>query len=801
MTFPPARPPVRPPDRLTFHVIPHTHWDREWYLTRSGFQARLIPVVDALLEQLERDPDARFVLDGQTVLLEDYLAIRPEQEDRIAAQVQRGALEIGPWYVLSDLLIPAAASLRRNLAEGARDAARFGQRLAVLYSPDAFGHPGGLPRLAAESGLRYAVIRRGLSRPLTRDRDLYRWEAEDGASVLVYHLPPGGYDLAVGLADAGHELRRRWLPIRHQLVERAATREIAVFLGADHHPMVRDLAGLRARLQALEPEHEVRCSGLAEFFAAVERARPAVPLVRGELRKSGGHAWVLQDVHSTRARLKRKHARAELLLSRIAEPLAGLAARQGAAHQDGLLRAAWRILLQCQFHDTLAGTTCDAVQQEQEVRLDAVEALCRELAARSLAELVGHDPDRARASPERVTPRLVLWNPAASPRAQLLTAELSFFRRDVLVGRPGRPRGRSGEGYQPFVLEAPSGQSIPVQLLAMRQAEERLDAPGHYPDQDEVDRVWIAFRAPEVPGLGTTLLTPRFRRGSPSPEGISLGDTSLANRFVALEVSATGSLTLTDRQSGERYPGLAELCDEPDQGDCYTFSRGPGRPQRVARPLAQRVLAHGPLVASLETRCLLASAGRGELGIRLVTTLHADSPLVRLRLELENHAVDHRLRARFPVGIRTSALAGTAFGVQGRPPVLPVHPPALEQEVATAPAHRFVAAAGPSRGLAILAPGCFEYEWTRQGDLLITLLRSVGELSRGNLPERPGHAAWPLATPLAQELGTHTIELALAPLGGEALDAGELERLWETAFLPVQAVFMRDYLGWEGERE
>ena len=37
---PSARPPV------TFHLIPHTHWDREWYLTRAAFQARLVPVLD-----------------------------------------------------------------------------------------------------------------------------------------------------------------------------------------------------------------------------------------------------------------------------------------------------------------------------------------------------------------------------------------------------------------------------------------------------------------------------------------------------------------------------------------------------------------------------------------------------------------------------------------------------------------------------------------------------------------------------------------------------------------------------------
>src|SRR5688500_19811227 len=155
---------------LTLHLITHTHWAREWYLTRAAFQARLVPVVDEVIAQLERDPEARFVLDGQTALLEDYLAVRPGQEGHLAALVDRGALEIGPWYILSDLLIPAAVSLRRNLELGAGDAARFGQRLVVLSSPDAVGHPAELPALAAEFNLRRAVVRRGLGRPGGEDQ-------------------------------------------------------------------------------------------------------------------------------------------------------------------------------------------------------------------------------------------------------------------------------------------------------------------------------------------------------------------------------------------------------------------------------------------------------------------------------------------------------------------------------------------------------------------------------------------------------------------------------------------------------
>jgi hypothetical protein len=786
MSFPPSRPPVRP--TFTFHLIPHTHWDREWYLTRAGFQARLVPVLDEIVEQLEHEGDARFVLDGQTILLEDYLAARPGKEARLDALVKRGALEVGPWYVLSDLLIPSAASLRRNLVEGRRDAEAFGGRMDVLYSPDAFGHPAALPALAAEFGIRRAVIRRGLGKPQGKDRDLYRWEAPTGESILVYHLPAGGYDIAIDLAGRGKNLAEQWAQVRQELIARAECDQVAVFLGADHHAMTPDVAGLRDQLQLLEPGHRVRVSGLAEYFDAVEKSGPDLTAIRGELRRIDGHAWVLQGVHATRSRMKRRHSRAELVLSRIAEPLARGTAEQRGPDRTSLIELAWRTLLQCQFHDTLAGTTSDAVQREQEVRLDAVETLCQEITATSLREL-GKRTAASGAS------RLVLWNPSERPRGGILTAELTFFRKDVLVGPPSRRKARTGLGQQPFALADAAGALIPVQLLGVRRDQERVDSPRRYPDQDEVDRVWVAFAAPHVPAFGLSGLAPRTGSPAPSPEprGLRVRPGFLANPHVELHVTPIGTLTVTDRHTGQVYRDLAELEDEADRGDTYTFSAGSNPVARGGVPESSRVVAQGPLVGAVETQWAMRSAGNGRIMVRLLVVLHADSPIVRLRFDIENQAIDHRLRARFPVGAGTAAMAGAAFGEERRLPATdPVKRDVLEQPVRTAPAQRFVAAGDGARGLAVLAPGFFEYEWTAKRDLVVTLVRSVGELSRNDLPERPGHAAWPMPTPEAQETGSHTIELALVPAASAAtLGPARLIEYWEDAFLPVQTSFAR----------
>src|SRR3989454_10795446 len=173
---------------LIFHLIPHTHWDREWYLPRAALQARFVGVMDDLIERLQADPAYRsFLLDGQTVLVEDYLRARPDREGDVRALVKTGRLQVGPWYVLADEQIPSGEGLVRNLLLGAADAERLGGRLDVLYSPDAFGHPPAWPTLAREFGIRYGVVWRGLGGEAGQDRDLYRWRGLDGKEVVLWH--------------------------------------------------------------------------------------------------------------------------------------------------------------------------------------------------------------------------------------------------------------------------------------------------------------------------------------------------------------------------------------------------------------------------------------------------------------------------------------------------------------------------------------------------------------------------------------------------------------------------------------
>src|SRR3954462_15548527 len=138
---------------LDVHVVSHTHWDREWYHPFERFRQRLIALIDELLDSPPSSGES-FLLDGQAILLEDYLAIRPDRAGALAELLRDGRLEAGPWYVLADELIPSGEALVRNLLAGRRALARLGAGSPpVLYCPDSFGHPATLPELATGFGL------------------------------------------------------------------------------------------------------------------------------------------------------------------------------------------------------------------------------------------------------------------------------------------------------------------------------------------------------------------------------------------------------------------------------------------------------------------------------------------------------------------------------------------------------------------------------------------------------------------------------------------------------------------------
>ncbi|MCC7194354.1 MAG: hypothetical protein IT356_02230 [Gemmatimonadaceae bacterium] len=781
--------------RPEVHVVSHTHWDREWYLPATRFRQRLVALIDDLIEDPPRN-GASFLLDGQMAVAEDYIEVCPERADALRTLLAEGAIEAGPWYVLADELTPGGEALVRNLLAGRRSLARLGATPPpVLYCPDSFGHPASLPTLAAGFGLGLAILSRGFGGARWPAADFTRWVAPDGASVLLYHLSRKGYDIAENLPRDAAAARERWAEIRDDLLGRLTLGVALLPNGADHHARQPELPMALEALRAAASHVTVRASSLTAFAgdAAARAANAALETVRGELRDSYGFMWTLQGTFSSRAHQKRRNAAAERMLVRDAEPWAALARVRGAPDRRHLMNAAWKSLLLCHPHDTLCGCSTDEVARAMDARLDEAEAQAGGIRADSINDLIGHDEDAAREHPGDWEPMTIVRNRAARPRGGVAILRVTSFVSDVRVGANAPPEPpRTAMATTPLL-----GLVLPQQTLTEHTFTELTQAPRHYPDADIVHVAELAAWIPSVPGYGLACLPhDGVRVTSPHepPNPARALRRGIGNGRVSISVGPNGNIRFTDLATGSSVPRFIRWESATDRGDLYTASIRGKRLRPVFR--GSRIVHGGPVRASIETRWTLAAA-RERIDMRVAFTVDADAPFVRVTLEGVNTVSDHRLRIGFATGIRDGlAVADAMFGpVERHSIVVPPRDAAMELPPRTAPLHRYVSLFGHKAGATLYSDGLAEYETQEDGVIFVTLLRSVGELSRGDLPERPGHAGWPAPTPEAQCHGPFAAEFAVLPHGARgAATAAVIEHAADDVLLPLTGATLRSAL-------
>jgi hypothetical protein len=355
-------------------VVPHTHWDREWYLSFEGFRAKLVPTLDAVLDLLATDPLWRhFHLDGQTAMIDDYLEVRPEREDEIRTHVASGRLSCGPWVTLVDEFLVSGESIVRNLEDGIERARELGADGFAGYLPDQFGHIGQMPQILRRAGIDNAVVWRGV--PSGIDRTSFIWRAPDGSEVTALYLPFGygqGRDAGRLTADLGALLRTEERRMEPYL---GPGETMLLPAGDDHLPPP---PGLGAAVEATEGAAIV---SLRDHLAEL----PATALMwSGELR-SAARANLLPNTYSVRPQQKVDRARAEQKLERYAEPLNALV--PGVPWPEKRLRRAWRLLHLNGAHDSVCGCSTDEVAAAVDGRSLLVQEIADELAASAIDAL------------------------------------------------------------------------------------------------------------------------------------------------------------------------------------------------------------------------------------------------------------------------------------------------------------------------------------------------------------------------------------------------------------------------------
>jgi Glycosyl hydrolases family 38 N-terminal domain/Alpha mannosidase middle domain len=365
--------------RLT--VVPHTHWDREWYLPFKEFRRRLVPVLDEVLDLADAGYP-HFHLDGQTALVDDYLELRPEREPEVRRHVASGRISLGPWLTLVDEFLVSGETIVRDLELGLARSRELGASgTPIGYLPDQFGHVGQMPQLLRAGGIQTAVVWRGV--PASVDRSVFRWESPDGSAVLAEYLP-FGYSLGIWLrgADDPETLVRSLRRTGSWLEPFAARKRLLVPAGSDHAPPDATLPERLVVACRLAPDLDVRIGSLAEHLA--QPTRGELPVWRGELR-SAARAHLLPNVVSARINQKQERAEAEALLERYAEPLAALV--PGFEWPQRQLEQAWRLLVLNGAHDSVCGCSIDEVARAVDGRCAEAHALAAEIADGALAAL------------------------------------------------------------------------------------------------------------------------------------------------------------------------------------------------------------------------------------------------------------------------------------------------------------------------------------------------------------------------------------------------------------------------------
>ncbi|MFA5066095.1 MAG: glycoside hydrolase family 38 C-terminal domain-containing protein [Dehalococcoidia bacterium] len=615
---------------ITVHLISHTHWDREWYRTFQQFRFNLVSMVDKLLHILRSDKNYKFfMLDGQTILLQDYLSVRPERESELREHIESGRILVGPWYCMPDEFLVSPEALIRNLLLGNKTAARFGRCMDVGYLPDSFGHIGQMPQLLAGFGLHSAVVWRGIG-----DQPCHlRWQGPDGTQVILAHLRES-YSNAVKIPSFNDEATLAEAKTAlDKLAPHTQGGPILLMQGTDHiEPRPEITSALDFLNQAL-PEYRFVHSTLPLYLADLQQwlaaSNTAIPTITGELRDCRRQP-VLPGTLSSRIWIKQSNNRCQVLLEKWAEPYSALSLLLASKPPDpplasperphGFISLAWRMLLENHAHDSICGCSIDQVHQEMRARFDQVGQLAEAVAGRSLSDIAA-SLDTNCACPEKTAIfSVTVFNPLSAVNSGAVTIPLiqSHSSHDIeIIDRRGESipyqivsKGGVEEllntildwqGLAALWETAAQGSSHGIDIhnigIERRGDDLYLDIivdnsgqPALKTWQDKlksclndtsirqfhvratlVHPSQISFIAVDVPPLGYATYWIQ-RSAAAAAVSADANPASIENEYLILSIDkGSNGFSLSDKRTGQVYRGLNYFTDGGDRGDLYNY--------------------------------------------------------------------------------------------------------------------------------------------------------------------------------------------------------------------------------------
>lgn len=764
------------------HVISNTHWDREWLSNFQATRMMLVDFLDNLLEILEQEPAYRaFLLDSQTVLLEDYLEIRPEARDRLTRQITQGRIWVGPWYTCPEGFIVNGESLVRNLLMGHQVAGSFGKVMKVGHTPFSYGQNSQMPQIYSGFGIDTILFYHGVSHEDVANEFIF--EGADGTRILgsqmssfarynyYFHVyrplvygasidertwqwqrgglffHPAGEDscmehhLLLDPPRACHaeKLKDLLLALKEKETQVATTHCLAFMMG--HDSSVADPIEVRIIEEGkkLLPEDTLIHSTLPDLMDQVKQNVQNLQVLRGERRipkMMGGRLHLYSDVLSSRTRMKRMNALAEYLLQRRAEPLATLAWLLGGEYPKALLDLAWKNLLRSHAHDSIAGSGVDDIERDVTDRIRQARNIALGVESRAL-QIIQKQIDNSTGSPEGIL--LTLYNPSLMQRDEIITVVIDL-PRDLNINN--------------FALQrAGENEPVPLQLAARKPHNSVVNHAGDAPSMMSTERVTVHIPAEEIPagGYATFQVVPvkSFARGSQV-----VGLNRMRNEFLEVFIQNDGTLQVLSLEDDILFDGLHVFEDSGEAGHAWMHIEpaldrvitSPGFPVQVSLEEDGPYLTRYRVDYRMEVPARLdenggdpwrrldgsgSSSKRSDelvpLHIRSWFTLRAGARSLEVKTTFENQAHSHRLRILFPTRLDASTCwAESAFDVVEREILFGPESPWFGGVNATFPMHRFISVHSERGGLTLIHDGLREYQVTEDEDrcIALTLMRA-----------------------------------------------------------------------------
>ena len=539
-------------------VVSHTHWDRAWYQPFQNLRSRLVHLVDELLEIFWKRKDFKvFNFDGQTVVVEDFLAIRPEKREDLRRLVKSGRMKIGPWYVLADEFLEGGEGLVRNLIIGGKVGAQFGGVMKVGYTPDSFGHVSQMPQILNGFGIDSFIFSRGITTKDAKEGgQVFAWKGPDGKSRVHCCWIPKGYGTApfTIVVEDGKRKHRPWPDVMKtvrdymQDLMRHKNPGVVLMWNGNDHAMPEERIGEMVRRANEEfGEYRFEHSSFDRYIQLVRKKSRKPWLYEGEFRY-GGAFGLLSGTQSSRMYLKQANADCLSTLTMLTEPVCVMAGLSGLPYPSAEIDHAWKKVLKNHPHDDICGCSVDGVHRDMETRFRNCIELSEQLAYRSLYWL-----SHVARKPAVDGPRAIAGHGLPHRRSYPFSFTFDLpdkTPRTVVVNSEGRPQPTFPGEVKPQIV---FDWDIRTGTFRERTVW-----------QQEME--WLG----ELPPCGYEQFVPVL--GENAKTDLCASVNTIENDVVSVEMNGDGSTVITDKKTGRSIVGNV-FEDNEDSGDGYDYSR------------------------------------------------------------------------------------------------------------------------------------------------------------------------------------------------------------------------------------